>query len=131
MATSSTFKETSTLTSLFLMDIIMDYVLSCCSPNTYGLKKVVCVIYVPHKDVWTMPKPPYRCLRTSGRLTDKGRRLSIHSNKFPLFRLLYFTVDCTFPRTLARSRRKYTIISESMMLFSPWITCIVVITLKT
>ena len=59
LATLTTWKETSTLTSLFLMDIIMDYVLSCCSANTYGLEKVVRVIYVPHKDVWTMAMPPY------------------------------------------------------------------------
>ena len=59
------WQEISTMSSLFSMDITIDYLLSFCSLNTYELKKVVRVIYVPHKEVWTMAKPPYQCLWTS------------------------------------------------------------------
>ena len=131
MATSSTFKETSTLTSLFLMDIIMDYVLSCYSANTYGLEKVVRVIYVTHKDVWTTTKLPYQCVLTLQKSKCHGTRTFINLDKFPLMRRLFFMVECIFHQTLARSWCRYIIISKSMMLFSHWSTCIVVITLKT
>ena len=45
------------------------------------------------------------------RLTVMVMRLSIHLNEFQHFTRLYFTINCTFPRTLARSWCRYIVIS--------------------